>query len=66
VHKPENKNIVNCRWVFSTKHDKFGNLVKYKSRLVARGFTQEYMTDFDETFAFPVLNFYCHFQINTI
>jgi len=51
VHKPENKNIVDCRWVFSIKQDEFGNLVKYKARLVARGFTQEYMTDYDETFA---------------
>jgi len=51
VHKPENKNIVDCRWVFSIKQDEFGNLVKYKARLVARGFTEEYVTDYDETFA---------------
>lgn len=51
VQKPENKNIVDCKWVFSKKQDEFGNLVKYKARLVARGFTQEYMTDYDETFA---------------
>jgi len=25
VHKPENKNVVDCRWVFSIKHDEFGN-----------------------------------------
>jgi len=38
-------------WVFRIKQDEFGNLVKYKARLVARGLTQEYMTDYDETFA---------------
>lgn len=51
VPKPKNKNIADCKWVSSIKQDEFGNLVKYKARLVARGFTQEYMTDYEETFA---------------
>lgn len=48
---PKDKNIVDCKWVFSIKQDENGNLLKYKARLVARGFTQEYMMDYDETFA---------------
>lgn len=51
VKKPEAKNIVDCKWVFTIKHDEFGRPVKYKARLVARGFTQEYLVDYDETFA---------------
>ena len=51
VDKPQDKNIVACRWVFSIKSDKFGNPSKYKARLVAKGFTQEYMIDYNETYA---------------
>lgn len=51
VPKPENKNIVGCRWVFTLKNDEYGNPVKYKARLVAKGFSQEYLSDYTETFA---------------
>ena len=33
------------------KNDKFGNPIKYKARLVARGFSKEYLIDYNETFA---------------
>lgn len=51
IDRPDNVNVVNCRWVFSIKNDKNGNPAKYKSRLVAKGFTQEYMVDYNETYA---------------
>lgn len=51
VSKPENKNIVDCKWVFTIKNDEYGNPSKYKARLVARGFSQEYLVDYEETFA---------------
>lgn len=51
VPKPENKNIVDCKWIFSIKTNEFGKPVRYKARLVARGFSQEYLTDYNETFA---------------
>ena len=50
VDRPDNKNIVDCKWVFTIKHDENGNPVKYKARLVVRGFTQQFMIDYDETF----------------
>jgi len=62
VQRPDNKNIVDCKWVFSIKQGEFGNLVKYKARLVARGFTQEYMTDYNATFA-PVARI-CRFRFS--
>lgn len=51
VPLPNNKNIVDCKWVFSIKNDSDGNLTKYKARLVAKGFSQKYLLDYDETFA---------------
>ena len=51
MSKPVNKSIVDCKWVFAIKNDEFGNSIKYKARLVARGFSQEYLMDYNETFA---------------
>ena len=51
MSEPVNKNIVYCKWVFAIKNDEFGNPMKYKARLVARGFSQEYLMDYNETFA---------------
>jgi len=51
VKRPTNTNIVGCRWVFREKHDAEGKVAKYRARIVARGFTQEFGVDYEETFA---------------
>ena len=51
VSMPKNRNIVDCKWVFTVKNDEFGNPLKFKARVVARGFSQVYLTDYNETFA---------------
>ncbi|CAK9796153.1 Copia protein [Anthophora plagiata] len=51
VEKPKNRNIVDCKWIFTIKNNEHGNPSKYKARLVARGFSQKYLTDYNETFA---------------
>ena len=33
------------------KNDEFGNPIRYKACLAARGFSQEYLIDYNETFA---------------
>ncbi|XP_026475639.1 uncharacterized protein LOC113380719 [Ctenocephalides felis] len=53
VNMPENCSIVDCKWVFKRKVDT-ENQVRYRARLVARGFTQQYGVDYDETFS-PVV-----------
>ena len=37
---PKGRKSVGCKWVFRTKRDAQGNVVRYKARLVARGFSQ--------------------------
>lgn len=54
VKRRSDMNIVTTKWVFTKKMNESGEVVRYKARWVARGFTQEYGVDYQETFA-PVL-----------
>jgi len=56
VLRPENKKILTNRWVFKTKRDSHGQIVKYKARLVARGHIQKAGIDYEEIFA-PVARY---------
>ena len=48
------QNIVGYKWVFKLKHNSDGSISRYKTRLVAKGFHQQYGVDFEETFS-PVI-----------
>ena len=50
---PEGRNPVGCKWVYNIKRDRHGNVIRYKVRLVAQGFSQKPGTDYsnDGTFA---------------
>ncbi len=47
-------NVVDSKWIFKKKLDENGKIDRYKARLVARGFSQKYGIDYQETFA-PVV-----------
>jgi len=50
VNLPQWKSVVGCKWVYKIKTCSDGTVDRYKARLVARGFTQEYGVDYEETF----------------
>lgn len=51
VDSPAGANIVGSKWVFRAKKDSAGNVVRYKARLVAQGFSQVPGVDYFDTFA---------------
>ena len=50
VDIPSGKSAIGCKWVYKIKTRSDGTIDRYKYRLVARGFTQEYGIDYEETF----------------
>ena len=46
----KNANVVSGLWIRNWKTDDRGNVIKPKSRMVARGFDQIHNVDFSETF----------------
>jgi hypothetical protein len=54
VDTPKGANVVTNKWVLKVKRLPDGRTDRYKARLVARGFSQQYGVHYDETFA-PVV-----------
>ena len=55
---PKDRKAIGCKWVFVRKRDNMGNIIQWRARLVAQGFSQKPGTDYnnDGTFA-PVMRF---------
>ncbi|KAG5673868.1 hypothetical protein PVAND_003879 [Polypedilum vanderplanki] len=51
VDLPVGRKAVGSKWVFKKKEDQEGNIIEYKARLVAQGYSQKYGEDYDEVFA---------------
>jgi hypothetical protein len=51
VDLPVGKSAIGCMWVYKIKTRSDGTVDRYKACLVAKGFTQEYAIDYEETFA---------------
>ncbi|KAJ9542154.1 hypothetical protein OSB04_028660 [Centaurea solstitialis] len=51
VLRPQDKSIIQTKWIFRNKKDESGVIVRNKERLVAKGYSQQEGIDYDETFA---------------
>ena len=51
VELPKWAKLISCKWIYKTKQDWKGNVKIYKTRLVAKGFTQKKDIDYKETFS---------------
>lgn len=56
VDRPKNTKLVDNKWVFKIKEAGNDSSKIFRARLVARGFTQEYGINYNETFS-PVVRF---------
>lgn len=54
IDHPDGKKLVSCKWVFIIKHKVDGSVERYRVCSVAKGYTQTFSVDYQETFA-PVV-----------
>lgn len=48
---PAGKKLIGAKWVFKLKKNEAGEVIKYKARVVAQGYSQKYGVDYTEVFA---------------
>nr|GFC23225.1 ribonuclease H-like domain-containing protein [Tanacetum cinerariifolium] len=51
VDRPLCKNVINMEWLWKNKRNEENNVIRNKSHLVAKGYTQKEGVDFEESFA---------------
>lgn len=43
VDLPKDKKVIGVKWIFRTKYHADGSIQKYKARLIAKGYSQQFM-----------------------
>jgi len=51
VELPKGKEVIGVKWVYKTKSNAESKIERHKTRLVVRGYKQQYGRDYEETFA---------------
>ena len=66
VETPENVKPIRYKWVFVRKRNENNEIIRYKARLVAQGFSQRPGIDYEETYS-PVMDAITfHFLISLV
>ena len=47
---PEDHQAIGVKWIYKTKRNAKGEVEKYKARLIAKGYKQQYEIDYEEVF----------------
>src|SRR5277367_4212948 len=53
---PDGRQPIGCKWVFKRKLNSDGSIARYKARLIAKGYAQQFVIDYGETYM-PVAKF---------
>ena len=56
VPRPIDRNVIGCKTVWKVKLGSQGEVIKYKARIVAKGYAQKHGVDYEETYA-PVVRY---------
>lgn len=56
VNLPTGRKVIPCKWIFKTKTDENGQVMRYKARLVVKGYKQIQGVDYNEIYA-PVVRY---------
>ena len=51
MSRSKDKNVIGTKWVFRNKFDENREVTRNKARLVCKGYAQEEVIDYGETFA---------------
>ena len=51
VPLPPNKKAIGCRWIYKVKYNADGSVNRFKAWLVAKGYAQMHVIEYEETFA---------------
>ncbi|XP_069145963.1 uncharacterized mitochondrial protein AtMg00810-like [Solanum lycopersicum] len=63
IPKPHERHPMGCKWVYKIKHNADGSICRFKTRLVAKGYNQEYGLNYSETFSLVIRQETIHLKV---